>query len=208
MPMNPYKRTDGSPDWDTFNSWTPEQQRTGLTSSDKYPDLNESFNLLSKGQVLPQFSLKDQPNGVTGAYYPATNKIEIDPQAGLTTDTVAHETTHALWEYMQRLANLLRKSATGIENSQIKQQYIDAVDKFQTPPQLPGNQQNQIKSPYRYSTDEQKAFGVGNFSEQQTPGQALQNILYPAPPHTDATNATEMAILRELANRTLNGKIK
>lgn len=164
----------------------------------KFPNdaLNNIIELLVLSNSLPNIQL--QRGRSYGAYKPLTNTIELNPgDRGFNPNTVTHEYAHALDRIMQQRAYERSRWDRRYNPTQFEEGYhkLMPVDS-----KLPGVKAGLTKDPYRYNSDELRAFGMGEASGD------LQPYVAPVEPHIDSTMATEMSILMDLFKRDLMKK--
>lgn len=177
----------------------PSQTIEELLKQDRYGQ--DLYNYLQHRKSVPTVSIR--PLWVNGEYFPANNHINLSPNSGL--GTLFHETTHAADTALEK-QYWDRKTSWG--NPNIRTPFTDAYIKL-----VKGDNNNRIRSlnpreslaklldaqwykenrDYRSTKPELAGWAGGRTI---TPERQ-----YKVPNHLDATLATEMSILMDLARR-------
>jgi hypothetical protein len=148
----------------------------------------QQYSYLRDMNMIPKMTLDYYlPENVEGRYNSWENDLRVSPYATSPINAFSHELQHAVDSAHDRLASHLKGKGTG---SGLEQQFIDALKKIYKPTNIPLGDLNS----YRSARNERQAYGVANST-------------YPGPykgtPHLDATEATEQAILFDLAKRAI-----
>lgn len=185
----------------------------------KVPEYQQMMDYLMARRSVPPVQLNYLGGNVAGVFeYPGaavTSRTPTGPNGRITVDnhlgtgTLIHETTHAT---QRQLAHQYseEKYPHGVYNfwrSPEDTVFTDAYEKLRLHKGAGGHNALEVLAPkwkqaeadYRSTMQEAQAFGLAN---SVVPKQAD----YKAPPHVDATLATEFLILLDLATRSQKAK--
>lgn len=146
----------------------------------------QQYSYLRNMNMIPKMTLDYYlPENVEGRYNNWENDLRVSPYATNPINAFSHELQHAVDAAHERLVSNIKSRGTG---AGIEQQFRDALKKTYAPTNIPLGDLNS----YRSARNERQAYGVAN-STYLGP--------YKGTPHLDATEATEQAILFDLAQR-------
>jgi len=177
--------------------------------------LNQVMGLMEMFGASPRVGVDLVPRNpmASGGFVPLDNRVVLSPLTkGKDRESVAtHEYVHALDNLMMKTAQRIRPGSRllfGVFDERFspeQEQFAEGYAKMTNlPASLPrgiaGSQQvfrpdgiqTEGLSPYRRSRSEQRAWGVSEQINSQSPGSS----------HMDATRATEFDILMDLLSRT------
>lgn len=171
--------------------------------------ISDLFRLLQAGKINP--TVTRQPEGSYGSFYPRENRLNIHPQlvGGALRDITGHELTHALDQAMLQHSNVRND-----QQERVNPKFRDALEKM-----VPTGSGVPAIADFvaRYNSGKKTKPGEAyRMSDPELRAHAFQNRIIgndqpdfnPAPPHVDSTMATELSILMDLYNRSLQGKYK
>lgn len=188
----------------------------------KRPEYRQMMDYLMARRAVPEVQLRylgdslhgvfEHPGAAVTSYKAAGPNGRISVADYQSQNTLIHETAHAADRQMA--IQYSREKYHG-ESPTGRTPFTDAYEKFiyqpdlyrDDPGKLPSQQLMKLIAPtwtaaeadYRSTTNEARAFGIGNSA---VPAQADSK----APPHVDATLATEFLILLDLATRSQKAK--
>jgi len=197
-------------------SWTPDVRKQRiLKAASESPEYQQLSNYLISRRAMPEMNMSAAlGEGTNGEFaypglfvkdVPDRGKLSINwriPEDGATR-TLTHEMTHAAhrqWgEQYLEISRKIRNAPDTVTPDE--RRLYDAYSKFYGDGAYGVDALKALapawgkeEDAYRASNDEIRPFGVGNMQQQNTPTRS-------APPHVDATAATEAMILNELATR-------
>lgn len=152
--------------------------------------IGQQYSYLKDMDMVPTMSLEYLPSGVEGQYNNWGNTLKINPDAGSLKNAFSHELQHAVdHAHARQYTQISNKS----DKTPDDYRFLDAVKKFDEPSNIPKGDLNS----YRSAPNERQAYGVANMN--------YAGGEYRGTPHMDATEATQQAILHDLALRSLKG---
>lgn len=140
--------------------------------------------------MVPKMKWDYLPPGVEGQYNNWMNDLKISYDAGSPINAFSHELQHAVDAAHDRLNTQVRNKS---DKTPDDYRFIEALKKFYEPSNIPKGDLNS----YRSARNERQAYGVAN-SNYKGGG-------YVGTPHMDTTEATQQAILLDLARRARKG---
>lgn len=185
------------------------------------------FEALKNAGMLPQWSNKRPYGGQEGMYYTAQDRmVAPSPDNPYDKNSMAHEMTHAVQNnlLLSSANTIAERIRTGAKVSEQELRFLDASKKifnkhFGTVGQFDrglskqneaidkrmmdslyfkGNKPREFDD-YRTARNERQAWGVGNMASPLPDATAFESR--PAPPHFDASMATELSLLLEMYTR-------
>jgi len=179
------------------NALAPEVQNQ-LLAQDYYRQMANflvSIGAAPRVRMVPNLrNEKGQP--LSGSW--GGGEIRMNPAAEYPARTMAHETSHAVNDYILDLAYPGFGRTVTPEVRQL-QDALQKMNRYEEAKKL--NEGSPTSDSYRYNPEELTAYGVGNmlFPDRDP---------YKVPGHVDATMATWQAIQLELARRAAASKRK
>jgi hypothetical protein len=157
--------------------------------------IGQQYSYLKDMNRIPKMTLDYYlPENVEGRFSGWDNDLRVSPYATSPINAFSHELQHAVDHAHAGLVSQIKSK--GIDSIP-ERQFIEATKKFDEPTKIPLGDLNS----YRSARNERQAYGVAN---SNYPGS------YKGSPHLDTTEATEQAILLDLARRarTKNTSVK
>lgn len=161
-----------------------EMFRTQLNNPNEV--LGQQYSYLRDLNMVPKMSFDYLPPGIEGRYNNWENNLKVSYDAGSPINAFAHELQHAVDAAHDRQVSQIKSK--GIDTAE-ERQYVDALKKIYEPTKIPLGDLNS----YRSARNERQAYGVANSN--------YRGGEYKGTPHLDATEATQQAILLDLARR-------
>ncbi|CAB4132840.1 hypothetical protein UFOVP249_48 [uncultured Caudovirales phage] len=158
--------------------------------NDPNETLGQQYSYLKDLGMVPKMSFDYLSPGVEGQYNNWENNLKVSYEAGSPINAFSHELQHAVDAGHAR--NFSKIKSKGID-TQEERQFIDALKKLDEPTKIPLGDLNQ----YRSARNERQAYGVANSN--------YRGGEYRGTPHLDTTEATQQAILLDLARRARKG---
>ena len=152
--------------------------------------MGQQYSYLRDMGMVPKTSLEWMEPGHEGEYNNWGNSIRINSEAGSIQNAFSHELQHAVDQAHARHLTAISKQGNPTRE---QQQFVDALTKLDTPTPLSTGDLNS----YRTARNERQAYGVANMN--------YKGGSYKGTPHMDATEATQQAILMDLAQRARKG---
>ena len=153
--------------------------------------IGQQYSYLKDMGMVPQMSLEYLSPGTEGQYSNWENTLKINPQAGSPINAFSHELQHAVdAAHARQYTQVSNRSDKNPDDYR----FMEAIKKFDAPSNIPKGDLNS----YRAARNERQAYGVANMN--------YKGGEYNGTPHMDSTEATEQAILHDLAKRSLKGK--